>query len=105
MNKFVVAEIDADMGDGAMFTQRMEKDEIAFLEFVAADMPGKVILFFRGAGQSADTINGRQQQERKGGTVDAVARRAAVVVRSAIPVIHEAQQFRIVEVFNGTVFE
>jgi len=105
MDKFIIAQVDAYMGDGSVFAQGMEKDEVAFLQLFARDPAGSLVLFFRGAGQGCYSINGGKEQEGEGGAVDAVAGSTSVVVGGTIPVFHEAQQFLVVHFFYGGVLQ
>ena len=45
MDKFIIPQIDADMGDRPVSSQRVKKDQVSFLQFTATDMMGGFILF------------------------------------------------------------
>lgn len=66
MDKFIIAQVNTYMGDGSAFAQGMEENEVAFLQVVALDPPGGLVLFFRGAGEGGYAIYGGQEQKGKG---------------------------------------
>lgn len=91
MDEFIVAEIDAYMGYFSAFSEGMEEYEIAFLQFVAPDSAGGLILFPGSTGQGRYAIYGGHEEKGEGGAVNAIPGGAAIMIGGAIPVIHEAQ--------------
>ena len=59
VDKFIIPEIDADMGDRPASSQCVKKDEVSFLQFAATDMSGGFILFPGSTRQGSYAIDGR----------------------------------------------
>lgn len=57
VDKFIIAEIDADMCDCPAPPERMKKDQIALLQLIPADVPRRVILLFGGPWQRCEPIH------------------------------------------------
>ena len=91
MDKFIVPQVYSYMRDSSAFAQRVKKDQVALLQFVTPDPPGRFVLFFRGAGKGGYSVYGGHEQEGKGRAVDPFAGSTAIMVRGAVPVFHKTQ--------------